>query len=179
MSILNHNIYDNVRTRAIVLHQGGMLLRPPREAGSAWRLPGGGLLPNESLAECAVREVEETGIRIGISDVAFLREWVVPKHCALPSGQNQEGFGLEVYFYALPINESSAPRSENPEPTAAWVKLEHIPRLPLWPKEVKALAASLLSGATVQGVPSFVSQLESPWEMPRQTALFSFPVKQA
>src|SRR2546422_9972728 len=121
MSILNHNIYDNVRTRVIVLHQGCMLLRPPQEAGSAWRLPGGGLLPNESLAECAIREVfEETGFRIHISSLAFLREWVMPKYCSLPDGQEQPGFGLEVYFYARPSNEPSAPRPKNPDPAAAW-----------------------------------------------------------
>ena len=28
MSIFNHNIYDNVRTRAMVLHGGCLLLRP-------------------------------------------------------------------------------------------------------------------------------------------------------
>lgn len=179
MSILNHNIYDNVRTRVIVLHQGCMLLRPPQEAISAWRLPGGGLLPNESLAECAIREVfEETRFRIRISGVAFLREWVVPKYCALPDGQERPAFGLEVYFYARLTNEPSAPRLENADLAAVWIALEKIPNLPLWPKEVKALASSLLSGPALHGVSSFVSQLESPWEMPSEPVAFNFTVKQ-
>jgi hypothetical protein len=33
MSIFNHNIYENVRTRAIVLHQGCVLMIPPSSAG--------------------------------------------------------------------------------------------------------------------------------------------------
>jgi ADP-ribose pyrophosphatase YjhB (NUDIX family) len=179
MSIFNHNIYDNIRTRVIVLHEGCILLHPPQEEGSAWRLPGGGLVPQESLAECASREVfEETGIRTHISGVAFLREWVVPRYCAVPNGREEVGFGLEVYFYGHPISKPSEPRPERADtPAACWIRVEEIPNLPLWPKEVKALASTLLSGATVYGVPSFVSQFESPWEMPGEPVVFNPQVK--
>ena len=38
--------------------------------GISWELPGGGIAPQEGIAEAAVREVrEETGIRILLSDV--------------------------------------------------------------------------------------------------------------
>jgi phosphatase NudJ len=179
MSIFNHNIYDNVRTRVIVLDQGCMLLHPPQEPESAWQLPGGGLIPQESLAECAIREVlEETGIHIRISGLAFLREWVVPKYCVAPNGQEQGGFGLEVYFYAYPINKRSIPRSERPDiPAARWIRLEDISSLPLWPKEVKALATTLLSGATMYGVPTFVAQLESPWEQLSEPVAFNLRIQ--
>lgn len=179
MSIYNHNIYDNVRTRVIVLHQRRMLLLPPQEAGSGWRPPGGGLEPQESLAECAIREVfEETGIRISVSGVAFLREWVVPKYCPMPDEKEEAGFGLEVYLYGYPVGEPSAPRAERSDlPAACWIRLEEIPNLPLWPKELKALASTLLSGPTVYGVPSFVSQLVSPWETPSEPVVFNSPVK--
>ncbi len=179
MSILNHNIYDNVRTRVIVLHRECMLLLPPQETGSGWRLPGGGIEPQESLAECAIREVfEETGIRIHVSGVAFLREWVVPRYCAPPDGQEGAGFGLEVYFYGYPISEPPAPRAERADlPEACWIRLEEVPKLPLWPKEMKALASTLLSGQTVYGVPSFVSQLESPLETPSEPVVFNIPVE--
>src|SRR5688500_8768189 len=124
MSILNHNIYDNIRTRVIVLHRGSLLLNPPHEEDSGWRLPGGGLEVNESLAECAIREVfEETGIQIRILSIAFLREWVVPKYCMLPNGDGQVGFGLEVYLYACPIGELTTPRAEKPNRLARWFPL--------------------------------------------------------
>ena len=82
MSIFNHNVYENIRIRAIVLHKDSMLMIPPGSSGPEvnWSLPGGGLQTHESLAECARREVlEETGIAVRVGRIAFLREWVVPK----------------------------------------------------------------------------------------------------
>jgi len=154
-------------------------LHPPQETGSDWRPPGGGLEPQESLAECAIREVfEETGIHIHVSGVAFLREWVVPKYCPMPDGKEEVGFGLEVYLYGHPTDEPSAPRAERADlPAACWIRLEEIPNLPLWPKEMKALASTLLSGPTVYGVPSFVSQLVSPWETPSEPVVFNLRIK--
>jgi 8-oxo-dGTP diphosphatase len=163
MSIFSHNVYENVRTRVIVVHAGRMLLLEPQEPGTGWLLPGGGLEYNESLADCGQREVfEETGIPVRITTVAFLREWVVPHYCAVPDGDGI-GFGLEVYLYGYPTGDQLQPR---PEPLtnlrAHWVPLAQVPLLPLWPKELKRLAALLASGHRPQGVPSFVSQLESP-----------------
>jgi 8-oxo-dGTP pyrophosphatase MutT (NUDIX family) len=168
MSIFNHHIYDNIRTRVIVIHEHAMLLLPPADAASAWRLPGGGLEPGESLADCAVREVqEETGLSISVQSIAFLREWVVPTYCALPDAAGRVGYGLEVYLYASPQHPLMTLRPESlAEPTPCWVGLSDIARLPLWPKEIKALAGALDSGALVLGVPSFVSQLEHPLAIP-------------
>jgi 8-oxo-dGTP pyrophosphatase MutT (NUDIX family) len=175
MSIFNHNIYDNIRTRVIVVHQGCLLLLTPGDMSAGWQLPGGGLAPDECLAECAVREVlEETGLLVGISGVAFLREWVVPKYCAVPDGQDQVGFGLEVYLYAYLLSDGAALRAEHPAiPAPCWVRLDDVPQLPLWPKELKALATTLLSGAAVYGVPSFVARLEDPRERPSEPVLFN------
>jgi ADP-ribose pyrophosphatase YjhB (NUDIX family) len=163
MSIFSHNVYENVRTRVIVIHDGRMLLLEPQEVGAGWLLPGGGLEYNESLADCGKREVlEETGIVVQITTIAFLREWVVPQYCAFPDGDGI-GYGLEVYLYAYPVTDQLQPR---PEPdtnlTAHWIPLSQVPSLPLWPKELKRLAALMVSGHRPRGVPSFVSQLESP-----------------
>ncbi len=163
MSIFSHNIYENVRTRAIVLHSDKLLLLEPFELGAGWQLPGGGLEPNESLAECGEREVlEETGIPVRVTGVAFLREWVVPKYCVLPDG-NGIGFGLEVYLYADCTSDIFEPRVEHPNAqTPHWMHLAEVPGLPLWPKELKTWAASVTAGRVPRGVPLFVSQLESP-----------------
>ena len=152
------------------------MLNPPDE--EAWHLPGGGLCPDESLADCVIREVfEETGIQIRVLSIAFLREWVVPKYCVLPNGKEQAGFGLEVYMYAFPVDDAVAPRAEHPGLRApCWVPLSEISSLPLWPKEIKALAAALIAGQKPSGVPSFVSKLDSPLEVPAEAIAFNVPL---
>ncbi|HMN27772.1 MAG TPA: NUDIX domain-containing protein, partial [Caldilineaceae bacterium] len=115
MLVFNHNVYDSIRTRVIVLHRAQMLLLPPLQDGDGWQVPGGGLEQNESLSECAVREVfEETGLRIQVASIAFLREWVVPRHCVLPGGPEGIGFALEVFLYAHPVGAETALRPEEP-----------------------------------------------------------------
>jgi hypothetical protein len=106
-----------------------------------------------------VREVrEETGLSVSVQSIAFLREWVVPTYCSLPDAAGRVGYGLEVYLYASPQHPCTMLRPESPtDPTPCWVGLDKIAELPLWPKEVKALAGALASGAMVLGVPSFVT----------------------
>ena len=162
-TMFRNNIYDNVRTRVIVTHGQKMLVLEPEPPDEGWRLPGGGMEPNESLAECAVREVmEETGIAIQVSNIAFLREWVVPKYCVIP-GETGTTYAMEVYLYATPTTQDLEVRRENPQrPMGYWIPFADVAKLPLWPKELKTLAAWLAAGNVPQGVPSFVSQLESP-----------------
>jgi phosphatase NudJ len=164
MSIFSHNVYDNVRTRVIVIDKGRLLLLEPFEPGAGWQLPGGGLEPHESLADCAEREVfEETGINVKVTRVAFLREFVVPRYCAVPNGGDRVGYGLEVYLYADPAADQLEPRLEHAGAQPPhWIPLGEVPALPVWPKELKTLAALLASGNIPRGVPSFVSQLDRP-----------------
>src|SRR5215510_4089259 len=163
MSIFNHNIYDNVRTRVIVFHAGKLLLLQPLDTQAGWRLPGGGLEPNESLAECGEREVlEETGITVKVTSLAFSREWVVPKYCVVPDGDGF-GFGLEMHLYADVVGNCVEPRVEHPQAEIPhWMPISEVPALPLWPKELKTWALLVISGRIPKGVPLFVSQLESP-----------------
>ena len=118
-------------------------------------------------------------MHIRVASIAFLREWVVPKYCTVAEEPKQIGFGLEVYLYAYPINPMSELRSEHADaPFPRWVPFQNISHLPLWPKEIKALAGILLSGAKVYGygVPSFVAQLESPFALPLEST-FSLRVE--
>jgi 8-oxo-dGTP pyrophosphatase MutT (NUDIX family) len=167
MSLFNHNVFENVRTRAIVIRDGRILLHPPGcDHVDAWGLPGGGLEPHESLADCIVREVrEEMGIGIIPGKVAFLREWVVPRYAGSPMDDIGEGYGfcLEVYFYARPADPLELPRSEKPgQPCAVWVPLAHVCTLRIWPKELKALCSQLSCGRDHAGSPSIVAILEDP-----------------
>ena len=146
LSIFGQNVYECVRSRVIVVHQGKMLLLEPYQPGAGWRVPGGGLEKNESIAECGEREVmEETGLVVKVATVAFLREFVIPKYCTLPGGDGVE------------------PRRENErEPMAHWIDIAQVPTMPLWPKELKTLAALLATGQRPHGIPLVVSDLESP-----------------
>ncbi len=163
-SVFGHNIYTGVRTRVIVIHQGRLLLLEPVKPGDGWRLPGGGLEPDESLAECGEREVlEETGIQVKVRSVAFLREFVVPKYCPIPEKDDRIGYALEVYQYAAPLNDQTEPRKEGPNGQLPhWIPVDQVSSLPLWPKELKTLADFLCAGHSPRGVPCFVSRLESP-----------------
>lgn len=165
MPLFSHNIYDNVRTRVIVLHRGCILLHPPEQEGGPWGMPGGGLEPNESLADCARREVlEETGIPVQVGQIAFIREWVVPCYSPALEPGDGHGYGLEVLHYAVPEEPVPDAIPERPGiPAARWVPLPEVPGLPLWPKELKDLCLRLAEGRAPEGCQSFVCQLESPW----------------
>jgi 8-oxo-dGTP pyrophosphatase MutT (NUDIX family) len=171
MGIFSHNIYENIRTRTIVLYQGCILLHPPEKDGGIWGsgaygFPGGGLETNESLADCARREVlEETGITVHVGAIAFLLEWVVPKYTqALEQGSGY-GYGLEVFHYAYPEEPVAAIRAEKPgEAPALWVPLAKVPELPIWPRQIKDLCRRLAEGEPPEGCLSFLGKIESPWE---------------
>lgn len=157
---MSHNIYDNVRTRVIVLQEQQLLLLNDR---GTWLPPGGGLEPHETMLECAVREVyEETGVEVEATSIAFLGEWIYPRYAPCPQKRIQHGYGLEVYIYAHPIRANQVLRREGPDfPQPAWVPLDQIASLPLWPKELKTVASMLLSGQTLMGMPILIKQLES------------------
>jgi 8-oxo-dGTP pyrophosphatase MutT (NUDIX family) len=173
MGIFSHNIYENIRTRTIVLYQGCMLLHPPEMDGGiwgsgAWGLPGGGLEPHESIAECARREVfEETGITVRVGKIAFLQEWVVPKYSQALEPGGEYGYGLEIFHYAYPEEPIAQIRAEKPgDPPARWIRLEEVPDLPIWPQQLKELCRHLVSGQAQEGCLSFTGRIESPWTKP-------------
>jgi 8-oxo-dGTP pyrophosphatase MutT (NUDIX family) len=187
--LFTHNIYRNLRVRAIIVHDGKILILPrpdptggdPPQPGA---LPGGGLEPNETLAEAAARETyEEFGLRIEPGPVAFLREWVVPKHCPLQETKKmleaygadpdemrsaQHAYGLEVFLWArLAPEEAADPtRHDRIEGPAKWVPFERIGDEPVFPKELRALARELAEGRTRAAVPCFATGLGTPWDKP-------------
>ena len=150
-----------------MLSEGQILLIPTGSAREpAWRPPGGGLEPRESLRECAEREVlEETGIHVRAARIAFLREWVVPKYASTSEAGGEYGYGLEIYVYAHPDEPVPEPQPEGPGgPLARWFPVAEVANLPVWPKEVKDLCELLAEGrGAPEGILSFTSDLESPW----------------
>jgi len=172
MGISSHNIYENIRTRTIVLYEGRILLHPPQkdETNNAWKLPGGGLEPNESIAECACREVlEETGITVRVGKIAFLLEWVVPTYSQAlePIEDGASGYGLEIFHYASPEEPVAQTRPEYPgDLPAQWIPLGEVPELPIWPTPFKELCRHLANGETLEGCFSLTGKIESPWTKP-------------
>lgn len=188
--MFTHNIYRNVRTRVIIVRDGQMLLHAPCEdqmgGRDAYRLlPGGGLEPNESLFDSGEREVyEETGLRVRVTSLAFLREWVVPKSVPteiarqhgeslwFPGSSDGKGlpehaYGLEVYLWGeIPEGALTEPKPGDENITgglAEWVPLERVPKEPLFPAELKALACDLAEGRAAVGAPVVASVPTSPW----------------
>jgi ADP-ribose pyrophosphatase YjhB (NUDIX family) len=186
--MFTHSIYENIRVRVIIVQDGKVLLHAPcrdqtRRADDYRVLPGGGLEPDETLYEAGEREVhEETGLRVRVTSVAFLREWVVPKMVPAEEMKLQadawgfeyeeadfpdHGYGVEVYLWAeIPEGEPTEPSTgghltdEVPE----WVPLEQVPKEPLFPTELKALARDLAEARKPVGVPTFASTPADPWD---------------
>jgi ADP-ribose pyrophosphatase YjhB (NUDIX family) len=77
----------SVAASAIIRDGAGRVLLIRRAGGEGWSLPGGGMEPGETIADCVVREAyEETGLRVeplrlvGVySDPAF-------QHVTYPNG---------------------------------------------------------------------------------------------
>ena len=186
--MFTHNIFRSLRVRALIVRHGKLLILPrpdvvggnPPQPGAA---PGGGLEPNETMFEAAEREVfEESGLRVKARSVAFLCEWVVPKHWPLertremlvaegvPREETERAdhaYALEVWVWADLVGESSEPdRADVIEGPLKWVPLAEVEKEPVFPKELKALARDLAEGKKPVGVPLFTSGLGDPWDEP-------------
>jgi len=187
-TMFTHSIFRSLRVRALIVRDGKMLILPrpdvvggnPPQPGAA---PGGGLHPNETMFEAAEREVfEESGLRVKARSVAFLREWVVPKHWPLEqtremlsaqgvpreeTEQCDHAYALEVWVWADLVGESAEPdRADVIEGPLKWVPLAEVEKEPVFPKELKALARDLAEGRARVGVPVFTSGLGDPWDEP-------------
>lgn len=196
--MFTHNIFRSLRVRALVVHDGKMLLlpRPDVVGGNAPQpgaAPGGGLRPNETMFEAAEREVfEESGLRVKAKSVAFLREWIVPKHwpvektreMLLAQGVPREetersdhAYALEVWMWAALVDGGAADpdRADVIEGPCKWVPLAEVEKEPLFPPELRSLARELATGKKPVGVPLFTSGLGDPWDDPDWEAFHSHP----
>ena len=73
---MNHRI----RAAAIVVDQDKLLMvrhETPEKGKTFWIPPGGGVEGEESIFDCAKREVmEETGVDVDLDRVVYVRQWV-------------------------------------------------------------------------------------------------------
>ena len=86
----NHkNIF--VRCRAIILHEGKLLVIKHREELDYYAFPGGHLEQGESVKECIVREViEELGVKPEIGRLLYIQDFENSK------GEHSTEFFFEV-----------------------------------------------------------------------------------
>lgn len=116
-------------TAAVRDEQGRLLLIHEADL-DLWALPGGAMRLGETVADGAVREVEErTGIRIEITDLVGL--YSSPGHVVvLDGGEVCQEFN--VCFHARPLD--STPRASGPTAAAVrWAEIEELDQLPIHP----------------------------------------------
>jgi 8-oxo-dGTP diphosphatase len=179
--MFTHDIFRCLRVRALIIHDGKLLLLPrpdtvggnPPQPGA---VPGGGLHPNETLYEAAEREVfEESGLCVRATSVAFLREWVVPRHWPLEqtremlvahgvppeeTERSDHAYGLEVYVWASLMDGgiTEPDRADIVEGPLKWVPFADVEDEPVFPPELRALARDLAEGRPRLAVPVFAAR---------------------
>jgi 8-oxo-dGTP diphosphatase len=127
-----------IRVGAVVAQDGALLLvrhqKPDREP--YWVLPGGRLEPDETIPECAERELlEETGLEGRFAGVLYVSEFLTENRHTVDVTARVEVSGGEARLGSDPEVE------EGSEPTLRelrWVEtgeLKEIPLLPGWIKE--------------------------------------------
>lgn len=115
---------------AAVRDEAGRILLIHKIDNDYWALPGGAMDVGESVADAAVREVqEETGVLVEL--IGLVGIYTDPGHVmAYDDGEVRQEFS--VCFHARPI--SGEPRQDNTETKAArWVDPSDVPGLSIHP----------------------------------------------
>jgi 8-oxo-dGTP diphosphatase len=127
-----------VRVAAVVEREGALLLVRHQKPDSDpyWVLPGGRLEPDETIPECADRELtEETGLTAGFSGVLYVSEFlregrhtidVVARMSLQGDGEANLGSDPEV-----------APGTEPTLREVRWVSVDELREIELLPATIK------------------------------------------
>jgi len=132
---------------AAVRDDAGRLLLVHKIDNDYWALPGGAMDLGESVAQAAVREVEEeTGVKAEVTGLVGL--YTDPGHVmAYDDGEVRQEFS--VCFHARAI--SGEPRQDNTETKAArWVEPSDIADLSIHPSMRRRIDAALSEQSELQ-----------------------------
>jgi len=124
----------------VVRRKDQFLLVQERDHDQRWYLPGGGVLPGETLAAAARREArEETGLEVRLTGV--LRVQHTP---------TVRGARVRAIFVAEPA-DSTPPKSQPDRHSlgATWASIADLPSYPLRDLEVGELLRYVQAGAPV------------------------------
>jgi 8-oxo-dGTP diphosphatase len=114
-----------LRCSAAVIRQRAVLLLHRTRGSGEWVLPGGTPRLSESMAACARREVlEETGLRVDPSKVAFVLEVLGPD-----GGPRT----VDIVFAARDAHPAERPRRREPGLEPAFVPIDELYQLDLRP----------------------------------------------
>ena len=131
------NLEPNIRNavRAVIIRDGSILLiRKEYEDGSQrFALPGGAQDPDESLTIALNREcLEEINTEVQVHSLVHVADWFKPRDTMPPSTRH-----LVEFLFACDIDENyTAQNGHHPDKhqvEVAWVKLDKLHSLPLWP----------------------------------------------
>lgn len=112
---------------AIVVDDEGRILLHRRQDNNMWALPGGKMEFGETLAGCAIREVEEeTGLHVEVTSIVGI--YTDPKHVfAYDDGEVRQEFS--ICFLTRVIRGELAVSDESFE--VAFHTPEHVEQLPM------------------------------------------------
>ncbi len=126
--------------RALVLHQGRLLVIVLRDQeGEYHLLPGGGQEHGETLTETLAREVfEETGAAVAVGPLAYVREYIGKNHSF--SKRHREFHQIESVFLCTLVDDSKLildQQHDNRQVGVAWLPVERLPEVRFYPAVIK------------------------------------------
>jgi ADP-ribose pyrophosphatase YjhB (NUDIX family) len=145
-----------VGARAVIVHNGAVLLLRAEEPGRTYYfLPGGHVQHGERLAEAAVREVrEETGLEVAVERALGVREFIASLHAKRARNVPASHHVLAVIFLCRLTNGAKG-RFQGDSGAAGvtgmeWISLEKVTELELHPPQLKTLLLHGLQDKNVQ-----------------------------
>ena len=148
MSAPNPNHPLKARAGAILFYENKLLLMKQNKK-PFWVFPGGTLEPNESLATCAVRELEEeAGLTIELTGMAAFTELVQPHRHVIDT------FFWGELAQSNPPLTWTAPHPENID-AIAWVSLEEALKASIMPPQVAKRAVKTWALGQHKNTPNF------------------------
>jgi 8-oxo-dGTP diphosphatase len=112
-----------------------LLIRHHAEGREFYVLPGGRVEPGETAAEAAAREVlEETGLRVDIGDLLWVREYLPDRHLGHPHHRTRMQ-QLQLYFSARVVTADATPATgpDSTQSAVVWRPLASLGDLVLLP----------------------------------------------
>ena len=133
--------------RALIVHEGCVLIRYRDAVGILYALPGGGQDWAEPLPATLARECrEELGLEVAVGQLAFVAEWVDPE---------QQVHQLECIFQCVPrapVTLAGGSKPDSGELGVHWLPLRSVAAIRLYPLAMRAHLANLATADQATGL---------------------------